>query len=263
MIRQPVVAGLFYPKEKKELLSFLEDFYKKAPKDFSFSSLPRAFIVPHAGYIYSGEIAMSAFIFLEKVQKEIQKILLLGPSHFIPFDGVALPQEEIFLTPLGEIPIDLEEKKKLLSLFPFVKEYPLAHKREHSLEVELPFLQFFLSSFQLIPLSVGKIEPSLLGELIDLYIEDPSSFVVISSDLSHYLPYEEAKKVDEETKEIIEEKRYEELSSFRACGYVPIQGILEVARRKNLQVKCIDLRNSGDTAGSREEVVGYGSFLIF
>jgi hypothetical protein len=247
-VRLPVVAGTFYPADPQRLRSLVEEFLAAAP--VRADSHPRALIVPHAGYAYSGPVAASGYVTIHSEQ--VSRVVMVGPSHFVGFRGLATPGVEAFRTPLGDVPVHGGE-------FPAL---PAAHAREHSLEVQLPFLQVVLTDFDIVPLVVGNAHPREVAEALDPYATDPSVLIVVSSDLSHYLPYDQAQFIDEETAEAIRQRTGERLGPKDACGLRGIQGVLVHARRHDLQVRILDLRNSGDTQGDRDRVVGYGAFWI-
>ncbi len=215
-------------------------------------------IAPHAGYVYSGPIAGSAFRQLAADAAGIRRVVVLGPAHRVPVRGLGLPACESFATPLGEMPLDGEAMARISSL-PQVCDSPAAHGPEHSLEVELPFLQVALGDFELVPLVVGSTSGGEVAEVLEALWDGPETRFVVSSDLSHYLPYEAAQEVDRETAAAIVELDAP-LASGRACGGLPIDGLLLAARRRGLDARLLDLRNSGDTAGDRDRVVGYGAF---
>ncbi len=188
--------------------------------------------------------------------------MLLGPSHRVPFYGLAVSGDDEFATPLGMVPIDAKSVSMALKL-PQVHLLDEAHRREHSLEVQLPFLQMTLGDFSLLPLAVGKANASEVGEVLELLWDEADTLIVVSSDLSHYHDYSTARGIDSETSHLIERCQWERLGGDRACGYAGIRGLLKVAQQRGLQVRTIDLRNSGDTAGPRDRVVGYGSFVVY
>jgi MEMO1 family protein len=258
-VRKPAVAGLFYPDDartlKAELGRYLSDVTPSA------APAPKAIIVPHAGYIYSGPIAASAYARLESARKRIRRVVLLGPAHRVGFRGLARPTAEYFETPLGRVPIDAAALAQIADL-PQVVARDDAHAQEHSLEVHLPFLQTLLDDFTLVPLVVGEASAAEVGEVIERLWGGPETLIVISSDLSHYHSYAVARQLDRATSAAIEQLRYEDLDYESACGRNPVSGLLHVARRRGLTARMIDLRNSGDTAGPRDQVVGYGAYLI-
>ena len=261
-IRQPAVAGMFYPADKTELHqsvdTYIQDALRTQPPQ---AEVPKAIIVPHAGYIYSGPVAASAYARLLPARDQIQRVVLLGPSHRVPFEGLASSSATHFVTPLGQIPLDRELIAQL-EQFPQVKELDQAHALEHSLEVHLPFLQEVLADFSLVPLVVGDTSPQDVAEVLETAWNGPKTLIVISSDLSHYHDYETARQMDQATSQAIEALQPEAIQYDDACGRNPVNGLLELARRKGMHAKTVDLRNSGDTAGPRDQVVGYGAYLV-
>ena len=258
-IRQPAVAGTFYPSASGTLARDVTALLAAA-HPVPLGRLPKAIIVPHAGYVYSGAIAAAAYASLAAGRDQITRVVLLGPVHRVPVRGLALPGVDGFATPLGNIPID-QAAVELLNTMPQIVTSAAAHAWEHSLEVQLPFLQALLSNFSLIPLAVGDATPAEIAEVLDALWGGPETLIVISSDLSHFLPYASAQAVDRETAQRILELRGP-LSHEQACGGTPINGMLLAARRHHLQPLLLDLRNSGDTAGDKERVVGYASFAF-
>ena len=257
-VRNPAVAGLFYPADPRELRAMIADFLAAADTSVS---VPKAIIAPHAGYVYSGPIAASAYARLKPARGQISRVVLLGPAHRVGFHGLALSSADYFVTPLGRIPIDQEAVKKI-SRLPQVHVMDAAHAQEHSLEVHMPFLQEVLGEFSLLPLVVGDAEPGEVAEVLDLLWGGPETLIVISSDLSHYHDYKTAQNLDSRTSQAIEQLRIEDIQYDQACGRNPVNGLLHVARRLGLKAKTIDLRNSGDTAGSSDRVVGYGAYVF-
>jgi AmmeMemoRadiSam system protein B len=222
---------------------------------------PKAVIAPHAGYIFSGPIAGSSFHpWLEEAAK-ITRIVLIGPSHYVYFDGIALPSATKFATPFGDVAVDMDAGKQLREL-PQLQVFDPAHEQEHCLEVELPFLQRTLKDFQIVPLVVGEASDDEIREVIDLLWGGPETRIVISSDLSHYHSYDAARRLDRTTADNIEAQLPDKLTGNHACGYRPIRGFLRAAEAHGLCAETTDLRNSGDTAGPRDRVVGYGAFLF-
>jgi len=263
-IRPPAVAGTFYPgnavKLATEIDAMLEDAERRNPPGDD-EPLPKAVIVPHAGYIYSGPVAAGAFLRLRKGKGIIMRVVLLGPVHRVAVRGLALPAATAFETPLGTVPVDVDAAKLLVGL-PQVTVSAPAHALEHSLEVQLPFLQRVLGDFFLIPLAVGDARPEAVAEVLERLWGGPETLIVISSDLSHYLPYDTATRVDHQTVETMLDLHL--LSTHeQACGATPVNGIIIAARRKGLIPKLIDLRNSGDTAGDKGRVVGYASIALY
>ncbi|MDX1823350.1 MAG: AmmeMemoRadiSam system protein B [Thiohalomonadales bacterium] len=261
-IRQPAVAGMFYPGDTDELHQTIEAYLQEAvQKHPEAQAIPKAIIVPHAGYIYSGPVAASAYARLLPAREQIHRVILLGPSHRVPFRGLASSSATHFVTPLGQIPLDRQLIDKLQT-FPQVQQLDQAHALEHSLEVHLPFLQEILNDFSLVPLVVGDTRPEEVAEVLEAVWGGPETLIVISSDLSHYHDYATAQKMDQATSRAIEALQPEAIHYDDACGRNPVNGLLELARRKGLHANTVDLRNSGDTAGPRDQVVGYGAYVI-
>lgn len=260
-LRPPAVAGTFYPAAPRHLLAEVDDLLNEATVSLrpSLRRAPKALIVPHAGFRYSGPVAASAYSLLTPHAESFHRVVLLGPSHRAYFHGVALPVASAFETPLGVLNVD----QAACALVPDVPRLAAAHAREHSLEVELPFLMRVLPRFSLVPLVVGDADDDVVAAVIDALWDGPETLIVISSDLSHYLPYEEARRVDAETAARIVDLGPTPLRHDQACGATPVNGLLTVARRRRLRPVRVDLRSSGDTAGSREQVVGYGSFAFY
>ncbi len=257
-IRRAAVAGLFYPGSAAELRSTVHTLLSEAKAG---GATPKALIAPHAGYVYSGPVAASVYATVEGGRGVIRRVVLLGPAHRVPFRGLAVTTASAFETPLGEVAVDREAVTLALSL-PQVTELDEAHADEHSLEVHLPFLQVVLGEFSLVPLVVGDARPEEVAEVLRLLWGGPETLMVVSSDLSHYLPYDKAMEIDGTTAAAIEALKAEEIDYHQACGRIPLSGLLLVARERGLTVNTLDLRNSGDTAGPRHQVVGYGAFAF-
>jgi AmmeMemoRadiSam system protein B len=258
-IRHPAVAGTFYPASGKELHDMLETLLAVTARDGQM--LPKALIVPHAGYIYSGPVAATGYARLRPVAGSVQRVIVMGPSHRVAFHGLAVPEDSIFRTPLGDIPLDTETIQALLTL-PQVHQDNEAHRLEHSLEVHLPFLQEMLESFVLVPIVVGDATPAEVCDVISMLWDGPETLLIVSSDLSHYHDYETATRLDRATSDAIETLAFEKIGYEHACGRNPVSGLLLYARQHGLSVETLDLRNSGDTAGPRDQVVGYGTYVI-
>jgi hypothetical protein len=258
-VRTPAVAGLFYPADSAELHAQVRHFLNQVEP--SAEPPPKAIIVPHAGYVYSGPVAASAYARLMAARDAISRVVLLGPSHRVGFRGVAVSGMVAFATPLGRIPVDQEAVEQVRQL-PDIGFLEQAHAQEHSLEVHLPFLQEVLGEFKLVPLVVGEARPQQVGLVLETLWGGPETLIVISSDLSHYHDYQTARSMDGETSRAIEALRFEDIGYEQACGRNPVNGLLWVARRKGLHCDTIDLRNSGDTAGPRDQVVGYGAYVF-
>jgi AmmeMemoRadiSam system protein B len=257
-IRRPAVAGLFYPAERAELLDQLSALMRDNP---TTGNVPKALIAPHAGYVYSGGIAASAYVRLRPARERIRRVVLLGPSHRVPLLGLASSSAEAFETPLGRVATDRDALAVLAGL-PQVRTLDQAHALEHSLEVHLPFLQTVLADFTLVPLVVGDATAAEVAEVLEQLWGGPETLIVISSDLSHYHDYATARQLDHATCRAIETFNHHAIGYEQACGRVPVSGLLEAARHHELSVETLDLRNSGDTAGPRDQVVGYGSWAF-
>lgn len=256
-IRPAAQAGRFYPAEPDRLQGDVQRFLSQAAA--AGEGVPKAIIAPHAGYAYSGPIAGSAFRSLAAGRDSIRRVVLIGPSHYAHFEGVAATNADAFATPLGLVPIDREQVQTLQAASG-VRSFEAAHAPEHCLEVELPFLQVVLGEFELVPLLVGEADADEVGAVLDAVWGGPETCVVVSSDLSHYLDYDEARRKDGETADAIVALNGDALDSHCACGHRAIAGLLRVARQRGLRGRVVDLRNSGDTAGPRDRVVGYGAF---
>lgn len=257
--RPPAVAGLFYPDDADELRRQLQAMLAQVTT--TDGPVPKAIIAPHAGYIYSGPVAATAYARLMPAHAVIRRVILLGPCHRVAVRGLALSSADEFVTPLGVVRLDKDAEAGVLKL-PQVSVMDATHAQEHSLEVHLPFLQTVLDDFTLVPLVVGDASPQQVAEVIELLWGGAETLIVISSDLSHFLDYETASQRDKRTSSAIENLDYESLDYNDACGRGPISGLLYLAQQKKMCVKAIDVRNSGDTAGSRDQVVGYGSYVI-
>ncbi|HEX5128679.1 MAG TPA: AmmeMemoRadiSam system protein B [Usitatibacter sp.] len=258
-VRRPAVAGAFYPREAQALKEQVEA-YLDAARPGADSALPKAIIAPHAGYIYSGPIAASIYARLAPLRGRVRRVVLAGPAHRVYVAGAAIPTARAFASPLGDVTLDAETLAALRAL-PFVEESDRAHALEHSLEVHLPFLQAVLGGFTLVPIVVGDASAEEVARLFEAAWGGDEALVVVSSDLSHYLPYEAARARDRNTVEAI--LRLEpRLDPEEACGAAPINGLLQVARRRGLRPELVDLRNSGDTAGDKDRVVGYAAFAF-
>ncbi|MEI8038116.1 MAG: AmmeMemoRadiSam system protein B [Verrucomicrobiota bacterium] len=256
-IRAAAVAGTFYPEDRDQLTREVSAMLAVPEKA---ELRPKALIVPHAGYIYSGPVAASAYALLAPLAGQIRRVVLLGPGHRVAVRGLALPDADAFETPMGRVAIDLAAAGQIAHL-PQVAANPRAHAQEHSLEVQLPFLQKLLPEFKVLPLVVGEASPEEVAEVLEILWGGPETLILISSDLSHFLPYATAKQVDGRTAQAILQL-HGPLSHEQACGGTPVNGLLLAARRHGLTPHLLDLRNSGDTAGTRDQVVGYGAFAF-
>jgi len=259
MIRMPVFAGHFYPQQASILRQQLSAYLQAVA--VAGSSAIKAMIVPHAGYQYSAPIAASAYAQLAPIAANISRVVLLGPSHRIGFNGLALSQAQAFATPLGNAELDNQAQQALSSL-PFVGYLEQAHAQEHCLEVQLPFLQMLLPAFKIVPIVVGFASVAQVSQVINLLWDGAETLVLISSDLSHYHDYATAQNLDNATSRYIQDLDYQQLSAECACGYLPISGLLQTLQEKSLSIKAVDVRNSGDTAGDKRRVVGYGAYVV-
>ena len=259
--RDPAVAGTFYPGDRKELARSVAEMLGTAASVAPERPVPKAIIAPHAGYVYSGPIAASVYALLAPARQSIRRVVLLGPTHRVAVRGLALPGVAAFATPMGAVPIDADAVA-VLSRLPQVGTSMQAHALEHSLEVQVPFLQAVLERFTLVPLAVGRTTPEAVAEVIDALWGGPETLIVVSSDLSHYLPYGDAQAVDRATAKAILSLAID-ISHEQACGATPVTGLAHSARRRGIKPELVDLRNSGDTAGDKQRVVGYGAFAFY
>jgi hypothetical protein len=258
-VRRAAVAGSFYPADPGDLRAAVQAYLENAEGDAA--AIPKAIIAPHAGYIYSGPIAATAYkrLACSQARGKIKRVVLLGPAHRVGFQGLALSSADRFATPLGDIPVDVAAVRSL-SGFPDVLVLDDAHAREHSLEVHLPFLQEVLGDFEVVPIAVGEASPEAVARVLEALWEGPETLTVVSSDLSHYYDYTTARELDSETSRAIVGMRA--IGHEQACGRRPVNGLLVAAKRRGLRASMLDLRNSGDTAGDRDEVVGYGAYIF-
>jgi len=262
--RQPAVAGMFYPDNPAELANDVRVMLAEAERiagSRPVDTPPKALIVPHAGYVYSGPTAAHGYLRLAAGRETIRRVVLLGPSHYVWFEGLAVPTVDAFLTPLGPVPIDARGRAAIQSL-PQVRLSDQPHGREHSLEVHIPFLQTVLDEFELLPLAVGEATPSDVAEVLDAVWGGEETAIVISSDLSHYHDYDTARTIDTRTAEGITSMSRTDVAPEEACGCRPVNGMLTAAKSHALTPELLDLRNSGDTAGPKSRVVGYGAWAF-
>lgn len=256
-VRSPAVAGSFYPGSAAELRA-LVDRLLGAVKLPANARCPKALIVPHAGYVYSGPIAASAFARVAPHGDRITRVVLIGPAHRVFVGGLVSPGASRLRTPLGELEVDLDCLAQLRD----VGVDAAAHAREHSLEVELPFLQRVTPRARIVPLAGTRADPELVGRVLETLWGGPETLIVISSDLSHYLPYADGRATDERTVARILGLDTT-LAGEDACGAIGINGLAWLARKRQLSIELLDLRSSGDTAGTKDEVVGYGAFALY
>ena len=262
-VRRPAVDGLFYPAAPSALRQQVERCLSQAADpDHPPGRPPKLLITPHAGYAYSGAVAATAYALLGRGRHAaaVTRVVLLGPAHHVRVDGLAAPDSTAFQTPLGRTAIDTEALAQLGDL-PQVLRSERAHAQEHSIEVQLPFLQCVLGAFSLVPLVVGDAEPQAVAQVLERLWGGPETLIVISSDLSHFLPYAQAQAVDRATVRRILDLDAG-LAPQQACGAAAINGALRTAQAHGLAPRLLDLCNSGDTAGDRDRVVGYAAFAF-
>src|SRR3954469_1501436 len=256
-IRNAAVAGMFYPGDARSLAAELADLLGGGEQSGPRLAFPKALIVPHAGYIYSGPVAARAYDELAAARGIVRRVVMLGPVHRVPVRGLAVPTDEAFATPLGRVAIDraaIEDARR----FPQVVPSDAAHLQEHALEVQLPFLQRQLGEFTLAPFAVGMASVAQVAEVIERLWGGPETLIVISTDLSHYHPYARAREIDGTTLTRIAAFATD-IDHEEACGATPLNGFLDLAQRRNLTIKLLSACNSGDTAGGKGQVVGYSS----
>lgn len=268
--RPPAVAGLFYPSDPGELEQMVHHLLEDARRAGASESqsrprherYPSAVIAPHAGYVYSGPVAASAYVYLDQAVGSVDRVAVFGPSHRVPIEGLALSSAAAFEMPGFTMRAD-GNAVELLQGSDLATVVDAAHAAEHSMEVHFPFVRAVLGDVMVAPIAVGEASPEMVGAAIERLLEDGRRLVVVSSDLSHYLDYESAVAVDTLTAEAIMRLRYEEIGYDQACGRNCIRGLLWVARRRGMTPELLDLRNSGDTAGSKDSVVGYPAFAFW
>ncbi|MDA0262155.1 MAG: AmmeMemoRadiSam system protein B, partial [Proteobacteria bacterium] len=262
-VRPPAVAGSFYPSDPAELANTVQMLIRGAMSQGHRGgpTWPKAIIAPHAGYVYSGPIAASVYARFSGARHAIRRIVLLGPAHRVAVRGLAVSSHSGFATPLGVVPLDRTAIEAIKQL-PQVHEFDATHAADHSLEVQLPFLQHTFESFTLIPIVVGDAEPQEVAEVLRALWGGPETLIVISSDLSHYHDYDTARSMDSTTSNAIASLNSDGVTDQGACGRMPIRGLLQFAREIGLRATMLDVRSSGDTAGPRDAVVGYGAYMF-
>lgn len=260
-VRPPAVAGVFYPADPTALLSEVRRLLEEVRVPVG-ACVPKALIVPHAGLHYSGAIAASAYARIARARGDVHTVVLVGPAHYARTHGLALSGATAFASPLGTLPVDAAASARVLEL-PCARVHNGAHAPEHCLEVQLPFIQVLLDDVAIVPLLAGGEEgASAAAAALELLWGGESTLVVVTTDLSHYLAYAAARARDRATAAAVEALDEQAISELGACGRAPLQGLLRVARGHGLAAHTLDLRNSGDTAGGRERVVGYGAFAL-
>jgi MEMO1 family protein len=259
-IRSAAVAGSFYPDNAQELTAMVDGFLSRATTPPQGPS-PKAIIAPHAGYIYSGQLAGEAYARILPIAKTIRRVVLLGPCHRVPVRGLALSSADTFTTPLGRVPLDKDAMERIADMDQ-VSVFDDTHAQEHSLEVHLPFLQTILEDFTLIPIVVGQASPDEVADVLERLWGGNETLIVVSTDLSHYLDYDAARRMDAATCKTIENLDPYGFQQDQACGRIPVSGLLAEAKRRGLSVTTLGLKNSGDTAGPSDRVVGYGAWMF-
>ncbi|MCU0265083.1 MAG: AmmeMemoRadiSam system protein B [Actinomycetia bacterium] len=259
LVRPPAVAGRFYPADPVRLAAAVDDYVAAAT---TAGALPKALVVPHAGYVYSGPVAGSGYRLLRGAADRVTRVVLLGPAHYVAVRGLAVSSAEGFETPLGVVPVDAAARDEALARSSWVEVDDRVHAPEHSLEVHLPFLQRVLGGVPVLPLVVGGAPDAATAEVLELWWDDPATVVIVSSDLSHYESYEVARSRDERTAAAVVALDADHLSDHDACGAYPLRGLLRIAAARGATAQLLDLRSSGDTAGPRDRVVGYGAFAV-
>lgn len=259
-VRPAAVAGLFYPADPRELQREVDRLVEGARPRVRHEGWPKALVLPHAGYVYSGATAALGYAVLEHGRGTITRVILLGPTHRVAVQGLALPEAASMATPLGTLRVG-EVDPAVRRRLPQVVDAAAVHAQEHSLEVHLPFLQTVLGDVEVVPLAVGRATPEVVAEVIDVLWGGAETVVVVSSDLSHYHPYDVARALDSETVERILALDHT-IPHDRACGATPLGGLLVAARRRGLRPRLLDLCSSGDTAGDRRRVVGYAAVVL-
>lgn len=258
IVKQPAVAGGFYPADPGVLSDLVGRLLTEARSEVAG---PKAIVAPHAGFVYSGAVAATAYRSLAANRQRIRRVVLVGPAHRMAVKGIALPRADAFATPLGEIPVDRAAMAPLLEMPDVaVDERPFA--REHSLEVHLPFIQRALGPVTLVPMLAGAVAPERVEAALDAVWGGPETAVIVSSDLSHYHDYDTANGHDRACSKAIELLRLQDIADHQACGRAGIKGLIRVARRLDMRATTLDLRNSGDTAGPKDRVVGYGAYAF-
>jgi AmmeMemoRadiSam system protein B len=257
-VRPPAVTGIFYPARADALAAAVDEYVASAPTS-EHGAPPEALVAPHAGYVYSGAVAGTAYASLARHRGLVERVVLLGPAHYVPVTGIATTSADAFLTPLGLVPIDDDARHAVLQVAG-VHVDDRAHAPEHSLEVQLPFLIRVLGDVRILPLVVGLADSDTIVAALERVWTGPETVVVVSSDLSHYLSYDAARARDLHTANAIVSGDVEAIAPDDACGAHALRGFLRLAEARGLAARVLDLRSSGDTAGPRDRVVGYGAF---
>ncbi|BCN93121.1 MEMO1 family protein [Thiomicrorhabdus immobilis] len=262
-VRFPAVTGLFYPDSAQEIQDFIKGCYSQITvRDESKDKAPRALIVPHAGYVYSGCSALQGYQYWQNTDTEIKTVVVIGPAHRVAFNGVATVSVDALQTPLGLVEVDCPLRDELIDrgLIGFSDE---ANAPEHSLEVQFPFIQSIVPGAKIVPLLSGRVDSAKLSQIMEYLWSKKGVYFVISSDLSHFHTYEEAQRIDQQTADFINNVKWQSLNGERACGYIGIQALLRLQSKLGLNIEQLNLINSGDTAGDKQRVVGYGAWAIY
>jgi len=262
-IRKAAVAGLFYPDDAQQLQSWFKDWMPSQTVENLEKAIPRALIVPHAGYVYSGQAAAKAYQSWQNSADKIKTVVVIGPAHRVAFEGITTLSVDALETPLGHIDMDTELRETLLQKFNHLTLSDFAQREEHSIEVQLPFIKYLLPNTKVLPLLNGQVDALDVTAILDYLWQQEGVYFVISSDLSHFHTYEKAQKMDQQTAKMIEHFDWQNLTGERACGYKGIQSILALKSKIPILLQQLELINSGDTLGDRQRVVGYGAWAVF
>ncbi|MPQ77137.1 AmmeMemoRadiSam system protein B [Hydrogenovibrio sp. JE_KL2] len=264
-VRPTAVAGAFYPDDPQTIKAVFSQWMPRNEKlaKPSIKPVPRVLIVPHAGYVYSGEAAAKGYRLWQDSSSQIKTVVVMGPAHRVSFVGVATISADEVATPLGNLQVDVQLRDKLIEACSQVGVSDMANAPEHSLEVHFPFIKNLLPGVKVLPLLNGQVTASEVLDVIQHLWNEEGVYFVISSDLSHFRPYEEAQKLDGETAKAIRQGNWQALNGEMACGYKGIQGVLGVMRDHPMMIEQIALINSGDTAGTKDRVVGYGTWAMY
>lgn len=257
-VKPSSVAGKFYTANKEELLTEIETFASSFARHYEYRS--RAVIVPHAGYYYSGMLAYSG---IRHLKKDVKNVFIIAPTHYVGFEGLALSKFDKWQTPLGEVEVNREINNQIVKKFYYSDFLDEAFESEHSVEVQVPFIQKILPDAKIIPILVGKIEYDKLSRVIEHFWENPENAFVISSDLSHFLPAKEARKTDNLTAEMIESADIEQFSHEQACGFTGVCALTKFVKNRGFSLIRVGMYNSGDVTGDNSKVVGYGGWFLY
>lgn len=264
LIRKMAVAGRFYPSAEPELTALFQQWRQRREEiATAIGQPPRALILPHAGYAYSGEAAYKGLQLWRAASDKIHTVVVMGPAHRMAFEGIATLSVDAVETPLGQLRLDIDLRNKLLQGGYQLGVSDVANAQEHSLEVHFPMIKSILPQAKVLPLLNGSVAASEVADLLSTLWSDPHVYFVISSDLSHFHSYEQAQKIDRETAQMIRQFDGRFLDGQRACGYKGIQGLLGLKSRYDLSIEQLQLLNSGDTAGDKQRVVGYGAWSMY